>query len=539
MRARTSLALLLLAAVSGCGDDDVNAPPQIGISSPGNGDHLTAAANVVAQATDDEGVARVRFTLDGTVLLDDFTAPWQAAIPVGEWANGQPVVLGATVWDTDGVSVNATSVTITIDPALQSVPQLLAFGPDAANLAARWLRFPGAAGYTLQFSHGAAFGNVFFTQSVTDTLLATAVPATGVVYARVRATVVGAPTPWSRSWRFASVPTLQTLVPLPASQAGLQVAMAPTDGFTVVSGPRDGVAIGAVAAELIQLDATGGISGRVGLPTAAAQWLTDDDLFICGDGAVARHGLDDGAAVWRVEPAGMMPSAIGAAADGASPLAAGRDTQEDATPSIAIVTLAAADGVETGRATLDLPAGDTVNQVWGFPAACMVAGQIATGGVWVRGVDLATQRELWHLRLGTGPQFEVRDAIPVDGDLILVGDSLTGGAWAASVAVDGRLRWLVQERTWIELGGVASAVDGGVLVTGHARGDGGRTDVVYGELTAGGAWRWKQRRSVGENARGLGVTQADDGSVVVVGTALAAGGWDLLLLRTDDRGDLD
>jgi hypothetical protein len=544
MRARAWLACLALAAVAGCSNNDTNSPPQIVITAPADGDHLGAAANVVAEATDDEAVARVRFTLDDVVLLDDYAAPWQAAIPVGEWASGRPVVLGATVWDSDGIERSAAVVTITIDPALQTVPQLLAFGPaptvDPPPLAAQWLRFPGATGYTMQLSRGAEFGTIFHEAAVADTQLTTVVAAEGVVYARVRAQTIGGPTGWSRARRFADVAALLTAVPLSGSQAGLDVTRRHPAGFSVVSGPSAGVAIGAVTPELIALDDAGVVTGRATLPSFVALWTVDPYLYFCGDDWVECRTAAEGTQVWRVQPGGMSPVAIGGGDNDLPVLVAGPDLADDAVPSIAILNLASDDGAELDRTVIDVDAGDVVTQVGNLAGTCVVAGTIASGGVWVRGVDTAQDRELWRLRLGTGDGLHLRDATAAGGSLVLVGDADEGGAWAASVAASGRLRWLVRETAWVELAAVAPAPDGGVVVTGHRLSGADGAEVVYGELSAAGAWRWRQSRAFTLNARGLGIAVAGDGSVVVVGTALPAGGdWDLLLLRSDDLGDLD
>jgi hypothetical protein len=544
MRTRAWPACLALAVVAGCSTNPTNDPPQIAIVAPLGGDHLTAATNVVAAVSDDQGIARVRFTLDDTVLLDDYVSPWQAAIPVGEWASGRPVVLGATVWDSDGIARSAVPVTITIDPSLQTVPQVLAFEPasgvDPPVLAARWLSFPAATGYTVQLSRGEGFASLISETAVADTALITDVASEGVTYARVRAALNGEPSDWSRPQRFAGVTTLLTVVPLLASQAGLEVAVRPSGEIAVVSGPRDDLAIGPVTSELITLEDDGAVAARAALPTFASLWMADPYLYLCGDGWVACHGLDDGAQVWRVETSGMLPSAVGSGGAGLPLLVAGRDLQEDAMSSLTIVTLAPDDGAEIQRATVELEADLTVTQVWGLAGVCVVAGDIAAGGVWARGIDVAQGRELWHLRLGTGDRFQLRDAVPVGDNLILVGNAATRGAWAAAITADGRPRWLTRESLWAELAGAAPEVDGGVLVAGFARGDGGSANLVYGELTSAGAWRWQQNRAYTLNARGLAVTQAADGSVVVMGTALPAGGdWDLLLQRTDDRGDLN
>jgi hypothetical protein len=539
MRARACLACLALAVVAGCGNDDTNDPPQIAISSPGDGDHLTAAANVVAEVSDDEGIVKVRFTLDGELLLEDTVSPWQAAIPVGTAANGLPVVLGATAWDTDGVETQAADVTITIDPALQTVPQLLAFGPTAADepvLAARWLRFPAATAYTLQFSRSAGFGAVFFEQTLPDTEYTSAVPDTGIVYARVRARVAGEFLGWSRSRRFAAVDPLLTTVPLSGSQAGLS-AVAQPEGFLVVSGPRDDVEIGTVAPEALTLAADGSVLARSALPAFTAQWTAAPAVYLCGADWVARHALAGGGEVWRSSLAGLIPGAVGG--DGTTVLVAGPSTSEAAAPLV-IVQVAADDGAELGRVAVPTEAGDVVTEVHGLADLWVVAGEIAAGGVWVRAVDPDGGEVAWRLHLGTSDGFRLRGAAVGGDGLVLVGEADSGGAWAAGVAAGGRLRWLAREADWIGLTGVAVSFDGDLLVSGDALGDRGQPELAYGALTSAGAWRWQQRRAFGVGARCLGIAPADDGTIVVTGTALLAGGdWDLLLLRADDHGDLD
>lgn len=545
MRVRTWLVCLVLAALAaalaGCGgDDETNGPPQVTITAPLTGDHLTEAANVVAEVYDDRGVARVRFTIDDEPLAEDTAAPWQAAIPVGAWANGRTVVLGATAWDSDGAAADAAPVTITIDPALQSVPQLLAFAPQtASSLAARWLRFPGATSYTFQVSRGAGFGVVLHEQSLTDTLAVADLDTGGIAFARVGVRVGSEFRGWSRVWRRDGLTTLFTAPAYPGNQAGLQVAALPGPAYVVVSAPRDGLDVGVVAPELLRLDGNGVVTSRTGLAASTAQWLTATALYLASPTGVTSHATADGSVRWQASPAGLTPSAVGADAAGANLLVAGRGSGND----MAILTLSPDDGAEVlrGVVTLDDAAtGETVREVAGFAQNYLVAGQLPGGGVWVRGIDRATPQVVWTVRLGTGESFRVRDAVLAGDQLVLVGDADAGGAWAASVTTGGRLRWLRRVAGWSELSAVAVTGDGTLLVCGYALSDQQQIELVYGSLSEAGAWLWQQRRLYGASSRGLAVTPGEAGGVVVVGAAVPAGGtWDVMLMRANDRGELD
>ena len=82
---RSLLLAPLLLACTACaeptGNSDIT-PPVVAITSPANGTvDLTGAVAITATATDSAGIEAVFFVLDGALLSQDLTAPYEAQIP--------------------------------------------------------------------------------------------------------------------------------------------------------------------------------------------------------------------------------------------------------------------------------------------------------------------------------------------------------------------------------------------------------------------------------------------------------------------------
>src|SRR6185436_2304108 len=66
----------------------VNTAPTVGITSPSAGQTVSGSLAYAANATDNAGVSRVVFTLDGNALLTDTAAPFGGSIDTRTLANG-------------------------------------------------------------------------------------------------------------------------------------------------------------------------------------------------------------------------------------------------------------------------------------------------------------------------------------------------------------------------------------------------------------------------------------------------------------------
>jgi hypothetical protein len=79
-------------------------PPSIGITMPASGAEFVEGSRVAFEATvsDDVGVQRVEFYVDGILAVTDLVAPYAASVRVGSGADGSLVILRAVATDTAG-----------------------------------------------------------------------------------------------------------------------------------------------------------------------------------------------------------------------------------------------------------------------------------------------------------------------------------------------------------------------------------------------------------------------------------------------------
>lgn len=88
-------------------------PPTVNVTAPANGATVSGTVTVTATASDDKGVARVEFFVDGALAATDTTAPYSFAWDTNAVSNG-PHALKAVVFDTANQSAtdNDTQVTV-------------------------------------------------------------------------------------------------------------------------------------------------------------------------------------------------------------------------------------------------------------------------------------------------------------------------------------------------------------------------------------------------------------------------------------------
>ncbi|OJT24354.1 hypothetical protein BO221_14385 [Archangium sp. Cb G35] len=93
-----------------------NAGPAVALTSPASGATVGSVVTLQASATDDAGVARVEFLVDGVFLASDTTAPYSVAWNSGSWANGSHT-LSARAYDSlNNVATSAAVPVTTVQP---------------------------------------------------------------------------------------------------------------------------------------------------------------------------------------------------------------------------------------------------------------------------------------------------------------------------------------------------------------------------------------------------------------------------------------
>ncbi|MFA5157725.1 MAG: Ig-like domain-containing protein [Patescibacteria group bacterium] len=89
-----------------------DSPPTVSMTAPANGATVSDTITLSANASDDNGVARVAFFIDSTLISEDSSAPYSASLNTLSYGNGA-YTLKARAYDTVGQTAeNAVSVTI-------------------------------------------------------------------------------------------------------------------------------------------------------------------------------------------------------------------------------------------------------------------------------------------------------------------------------------------------------------------------------------------------------------------------------------------
>jgi hypothetical protein len=116
----------------------IDADPVANITAPTNTATVTGKVTVAATASDDKGVASVAFSVDGTTVNTDTTAPYSFSLDTTKYSNATHKLL-AKVVDTAGnvgtsaaVSVTVKNVAATVAPAPTSATGTK-FGADPTN----------------------------------------------------------------------------------------------------------------------------------------------------------------------------------------------------------------------------------------------------------------------------------------------------------------------------------------------------------------------------------------------------------------------
>jgi Tol biopolymer transport system component len=138
-----SLSMLIGA---GCDSKMITPPgdggPDLTITSPGNGDPVSGAGFLVeVDAMDDDGVARVEFTVDGGPVATDTSAPYSTHVVTLAMAADTPVTVQVRAYDEDG---NSTTRSVDVTVSARTLTQLTtdvnddlnpAWSPDGMSIA--------------------------------------------------------------------------------------------------------------------------------------------------------------------------------------------------------------------------------------------------------------------------------------------------------------------------------------------------------------------------------------------------------------------
>ncbi|MCP5153964.1 MAG: carboxypeptidase regulatory-like domain-containing protein [Ectothiorhodospiraceae bacterium] len=235
----------LLATVDGALDTEgevvgvdvvvpVDVPPSVALTSPAAGADFLEGTLVTLQAdaSDDLGVTRVEFLIDGAVVATDTTAPYSAAVPLGAASPG-PLTLAAVATDTSGQRTTSAAVVVSIVPDL--IPPTVALtAPSAGLVVIEGTSVTAAA--TANDDVGVARVEFRFDGALfaTDTGAPYAASRLATVSRPLPATVAVSATAFDRAGNSASATVDVTVIP--DQPPSIAVVQSPPDGATFIEG---------------------------------------------------------------------------------------------------------------------------------------------------------------------------------------------------------------------------------------------------------------------------------------------------------------
>jgi len=119
---------IIIVFWGGCTDDDevanpvISDQPVVSITFPQNNSRVPDLIEITAEASDDKGIARVDFFVDGRNLEIDFTPPYSALWSTYDCEDGSNHIIYAVAYDTDGNSNGSATVLCIKDTSL-SIPE--------------------------------------------------------------------------------------------------------------------------------------------------------------------------------------------------------------------------------------------------------------------------------------------------------------------------------------------------------------------------------------------------------------------------------
>jgi len=194
-------------AVSILGQQADTTKPSVSITSPINGSSVSGTTVVNASASDNVGVKRVDFLVNGVVAFSDTVSPYSYAWNTGSLTGSQ--ALSAKAYDAAGNVGVSTTVTVSISvQSLPPVPILLS-PANGATLTAlsttvSWNASSGATSYEVQASVSSGFTTTLLDDStVTATSRqVTSLANTMTYFWRVRAKNSSGWSAYSAAWTF-------------------------------------------------------------------------------------------------------------------------------------------------------------------------------------------------------------------------------------------------------------------------------------------------------------------------------------------------
>jgi len=180
---------LTLYACSNIAENDTE-PPSIVITNPANGIVVTSSISIKVDVTDNDAVKKVQFIIDGELIGEDTSQPFQQNWNVAFWADGNIHTILAKAIDKSNNIGQSEVISVIVSENTMSTVTLIA--PKSETFRDRnkinliWKNIFGASQYELHIATDNNFNNIVFSKVVIDTFINTIELTKGQFYWRVR-----------------------------------------------------------------------------------------------------------------------------------------------------------------------------------------------------------------------------------------------------------------------------------------------------------------------------------------------------------------
>lgn len=206
MKILSATCIVIATFLIGCEDPDV-IPPTISITNPADGVTLTRAVTIKVDASDDEAVDMVEFSVDGVQIGAASTAPFDFEWNLSFWADGKTHNLHAKATDPSGNVGTSDTISVTISELALTLILDRPFDNEIIRytneVSISWRELTGAVSYDLELSTDVKFVAIPYSESIVDISVTTSALTQRVYYWRVRGVNdIGEETEWSDARNF-------------------------------------------------------------------------------------------------------------------------------------------------------------------------------------------------------------------------------------------------------------------------------------------------------------------------------------------------
>jgi len=196
MKKQIQTLLIILGLVAFWSCEETTEPdatsPTVVITSPVEDATLSSATTIRVDATDDTGVDKVEFLIDGQTVATDTEEPWEHLWQVSYYADGETHSILAKATDEAENIGQSDLVHVFVSENAQDAPQLISPDnneayPDTNRVNLIWTSTDGAEEYIVLVSSNNEFSDTEYSITTSDTTVTTDALADGTHYWKVRA----------------------------------------------------------------------------------------------------------------------------------------------------------------------------------------------------------------------------------------------------------------------------------------------------------------------------------------------------------------